>query len=117
MRRLAVTAALGTVLAMLTGALTASPALAGRGPKWAPVTAQPFTLPALFCGFQIRVAFPVNTEYGKTLTAADGTTLVTGSLTAVYTNLSKLSEGLPAGSRAQDSPAASETAPTAGSAA
>jgi hypothetical protein len=52
------------------------------------VTAKPFTLPALFCGFQIRVTFPVNKEYGKTLTAADGTTLVTGSLTAAYTNLS-----------------------------
>jgi hypothetical protein len=87
MKRLAVIAAIGSMLAMLTGVLTASPALA-RGPKWAPVTAKPFTLPALFCGFKIRVTFPVNREYGKTLTAADGATLVTGSLTAVYTNLS-----------------------------
>jgi hypothetical protein len=88
MRRLtAALAALGTILAICAAALTASPALA-RGPKWAPVAAQPFTLPALFCGFKIRITFPVNREYGKTLTAADGTTLVTGSLTAAYTNLS-----------------------------
>jgi hypothetical protein len=88
MRRLAVIAALGTVLAMLTGVLAASPALAGRGPKWAPTPAKPFTLPAAFCGFKVRVTFPVDKEYGKALTAADGTTLITGSLTATYTNLS-----------------------------
>jgi hypothetical protein len=52
------------------------------------VTAQPVTLPALFCGFNIRITFPANKEYGKALTAADGTTLITGSLTAAYTNLS-----------------------------
>ena len=34
------------------------------------------------------VTFPVDKEYGKALTAADGTTLITGSLTATYTNLS-----------------------------
>ena len=88
MRRLAVIAALGTLLATLTGVLSASPALAGRGPKWAPVAAKPFTLPAGFCGFKIRLTFPVNKEYGKTLTGADGTTLITGALTVTYTNLS-----------------------------
>jgi hypothetical protein len=88
MRRIAVIAALGTVLAMLTGALAASPALAGRGPKWTPVTAKPFTLPAGSCGFKIRITLPVNKEYGKALTAADGTRLVTGALRVTYTNLS-----------------------------
>jgi hypothetical protein len=33
MRRIAIIAALGTVLAMLTGILAASPALAGRAPS------------------------------------------------------------------------------------
>ena len=72
----------------LTGGLAASPALAGRGPKWEPRPVTPFTLPAAFCGFKVRVTFPVDKEYGKALTAADGTTLITGSLTATYTNLS-----------------------------
>ena len=91
MRRLGVIVALGALLGMLGGVLTASPALAGRGPKWQPPTpgGPPFTLPALFCGFKLRVAFPVNKEYTKVLKAADGTKtfLFTGAVTASYTNL------------------------------
>jgi len=34
MRRLGVIVALGALLGMLGGVVTASPALAGRGPKW-----------------------------------------------------------------------------------
>ncbi len=34
MRRLGVIVALGTMLGMFGGVVTASPAVAGRGPKW-----------------------------------------------------------------------------------
>jgi hypothetical protein len=90
MRRFGVIVALGTLLGMFTGVLSASPALAGRGPKWQLVQAQPFTLPAAYCGFMVRVTFPVNNQYSKLLKAADGSTieLNTGSLTSTYTNLS-----------------------------
>jgi hypothetical protein len=82
--------ALGALLGLLGGLLTASPALAGRGPKWQPPgPSSPFTLPALFCGFKVRAAFPVNKEYTKILKTADGSTtfLFTGAVTVSYTNL------------------------------
>src|SRR5215831_45847 len=66
------------------------PALAGRGPKWQPPGPfPPFTLPASFCGFKLRVAVPVNKEFTKVLKTADGsmTFLFTGAVTASYTNL------------------------------
>jgi len=49
----------------------------------------PYTLPASFCGFKLRVAFPVNKEFTKVLKHADGSTtfLFTGAVTASYTNL------------------------------
>jgi hypothetical protein len=80
--------ALGTLLGMLGGVVTASPALA-RGPKWQFSQAEPFTLPAVFCGFKIRVAPVVNKEYFKVLKASDGsmTFLITGAAKASYTNL------------------------------
>ncbi len=89
MRRLGVIVAFGALLGLLSGVLTASPALAGRGPKWQPPGGPPFTLPALYCGFKLRVAFPVNHEYTKILQNADGSTtfLFTGAVTASYTNL------------------------------
>src|SRR5262245_56033588 len=82
MRRLGVIVALGALLGMLAGVVTASPALAGRGPKWQPPGGPPFTLPALYCGFKLRVAFPVNHEYTKVLHHADGSTtfLFTGAV-------------------------------------
>lgn len=89
-RRLGVIVALGALLGMLGGLVTAAPAFAGRGPKWQPPGHQPpFTLPASFCGFKLRVAFPVNKEYTKVLKAADGsrTFLFTGAGTVSYTNL------------------------------
>lgn len=90
MGRLGVIVALGTLLGMLGGVVTASPALAGRGHKWELVQAKPFTLPALFCGFKVRVTFPVNKEFTKLLKASDGsmTMLGSGSLKTTYTNLS-----------------------------
>jgi hypothetical protein len=51
MRRRGVIAALGLLLGLLGGVVTASPALAGgRGPGWQFVPAEPFTLDAPFCG-------------------------------------------------------------------
>jgi hypothetical protein len=82
--------ALGTLLGMFAGVVTVSPALAGRGHKWELVQAKPFTLPAPFCGFKLRVTFPVNKEFTKLLKASDGsmTMLGSGSLRVTYTNLS-----------------------------
>jgi hypothetical protein len=87
MRRLGVIVALGAMLGMLGGVVTASPALAGRGPKWEFLDLKPFTLPALFCGFKIRVTFPAAKEYLKVLKASDGsmTTLATGTLKVTFT--------------------------------
>ena len=62
MRRLRVIVALGALLSLLGGVVTASPALAGRGPKWTIGPALPFTLPASYCGFQLRVTTVVNEE-------------------------------------------------------
>jgi hypothetical protein len=89
MRRIGVIVALGALLGMFTGVLTASPALAGRGPKWQLVQAQPFTLQG-FCAFKVRVTTPVNKEYSKLLKASDGSTteLFTGSFKGTDTNLS-----------------------------
>jgi hypothetical protein len=90
MRRLGMIVALGTLLGMLGGVVTGTPALAGRGPKWEFLPAKPFTVPAAFCGFKVRVTFPVNKEYSKILKSSDGSmiTLVTGALKVSYTNLS-----------------------------
>jgi len=89
MRRLGAVVALGVLLGLFAGVVTASTALAGRGPKWEFQPAAPFTLPADFCGFKVRVTFPVNREYGKVLKSSDGSvvTLVTGSLRVSLTNL------------------------------
>jgi hypothetical protein len=89
MRRLGVIVALSTLLGPLGGVVTASPALAGRGPKWQIGPATPFTLPASFCGFKLLLTTVVNKEYTKILKAADGTTLFlfTGAVTVSYTNL------------------------------
>jgi len=88
MRRLGVIVALGALLGLFGGVVTAAPALA-RGPKWQFAPAAPFTLPASFCGFKIRVSFPVNKEYSKILQATNGsmTTLITGASTVSNTNL------------------------------
>jgi hypothetical protein len=90
MRRFGVIVALGALLGMFAGMLTASPALAGRGHKWQLLQGSPFTVPQSFCGFKIRVTFPVGREYIKLLKATDGSmiSLVTGSARFTYTNLS-----------------------------
>jgi hypothetical protein len=90
MRRFGVIVALGALLGMFGGVVTASPALAGRGHKWELLQAAPFTFGKSFCGFKLRVTFPAAKEYTKLLKAADGSmlTLTTGSLKSTYTNLS-----------------------------
>ena len=95
MRRLAMTAALGALVGMVAGMMTAGPALAGRGPKWEVVTQEPFTLPADFCGFEIGVSWPMLNEYTKILKAADGsmTFLTTGVDKVTGTNLSNGKSG------------------------
>jgi hypothetical protein len=89
MRRLGVIAALGALLVMLGGVVTVSPALA-RGPQWQLVPAEPFTILASHCGFDIGVTFPTNKEFVKVLKTSDGsmTFLITGLLSMSYTNLS-----------------------------
>jgi hypothetical protein len=89
MRRLGVIVALGALLCVLGGVVTASPALAGRGPKWVFDQRGSFTLPAFFCGFEVQVAPVANKEYSKVLKTSDGsmTLLATGTLKISYTNL------------------------------
>jgi len=90
LRRLGILAAAGALLGLLAAALTAAPALAGRGHKWQYVPAKPMTVPAVYCGFKIRLTFPADKEYGKLLKAADGSmiSLFTGSFKVSFTNLS-----------------------------
>ena len=88
-RRLGVIVALGALLGLFAGLVTAAPALAGRGHKWQTGPATPFTLPASFCGFKLRVTTVINKEYTKILKTADGSMifLFTGAITVSYTNL------------------------------
>jgi hypothetical protein len=89
-RRVGLIVALGALLGMLAGAATASPALADRrGDGWSIGPAEPFTLPASFCGFEVRVTTVVNEEFTKILKTADGsmTFLFTGAITTSFTNL------------------------------
>ena len=90
MRRVGLIVALGALLGMLAGAATASPALADRrGDGWSIGPAEPFTLPALYCGFEVRMTTVVNEEFTKILKTADGsmTFLFTGAITTSFTNL------------------------------
>jgi hypothetical protein len=81
--------ALVALVGMFGGMMTAGPALA-RGPQWEFQPADPVTLPADFCGFEIGLSFPVDREYSKILKAGNGSMifLTTGSLTVLATNLS-----------------------------
>jgi len=80
--------ALGVLLAMFGAVVTATPALA-RGPKWEIAPADPFTVPANWCGFEIGVTFPVNKTYTKIFKVGDAPMifLSTGLLQTSYTNL------------------------------
>jgi hypothetical protein len=87
MRRLGVIVALGALLGMLAGVVTASPAVA-RGHKWQLVPNVPITLPTALCGFKIRGVPTVNKQFAKVLKAPDGsmTLVITGSFKASFTN-------------------------------
>jgi hypothetical protein len=81
--------ALSAVLGMFGGVLTASPALAGRGPKWEFVPAPPtVVLDRSLCGFPVRMT-SVSREFAKILKTPDGSIvfLITGSFAHSYTNL------------------------------
>src|SRR5262249_18206490 len=58
------------------------------GPKWQFLPAEPFTLDASFCGFEVGVTFPVNKGFVKILKVSDGsmTFLSTGSLRVSLAN-------------------------------
>jgi hypothetical protein len=88
MRRLGLVLATGALLGMFAAALSASPALAGRGHKWQYVAAKPMTLPAVYCGFKVRLTFPRDKEYGKLLKTSNGSmiSLFTGSFRVTFTN-------------------------------
>jgi hypothetical protein len=87
MRRVGVIVALGALLGMLGGVVTASPALA-RGPKWQFVDEPPtFVVDSQFCGFEIQGTHQ-GKEFFKTLQASDGSTitLITGMSSITLTN-------------------------------
>jgi hypothetical protein len=114
MRRFGVIVALGALLGMVGGLATASPALAGRGPKWEIADFEPFTLPAAFCGFKVRVTPVVNKVFVKVLKASDGsmTFLFTGSFHDSYRNLrtgKAITENVPGQAKATEHPDGSLT--------
>ena len=90
MRRFGVVVALGALLSMFGGVVTASPALAGgRGDGWQFVDFGPgFTEPADHCGFPIQATQDVDNVFVKVLKTADGSTifLSTGSAKITFTN-------------------------------
>ena len=88
MRRFGVIVALGALLGMLGGMLTASPALAaGRGHKWqfVPIPRH-FTEPA--CGTKIQGTHLVDKIFVKALKTADGSMILlfTGAAKITFTN-------------------------------
>lgn len=88
MRRWGMIAALGALLGMLAGLVTASPALA-RGPQWQVLPLAPFTLGPSFCGFAVAVSAPTDSKFSKLLKTPDGSVifLQTGFATSSLTNL------------------------------
>jgi hypothetical protein len=89
-RRAGVIVALGALLGMLGGAVTASPALAdGRGDGWQFMSLPPtFTIDPVFCGFEIQGTTLVDKGFVKALTTADGSMafLTTGAAKLSLTN-------------------------------
>lgn len=90
MRRAGVIAALGALLGMLGGAVTASPALAsGRGDGWQFAALPPtFTVDPVVCGFEIQGTGLVDKLFFKALKTAAGsmTFLATGARKVSLTN-------------------------------
>jgi hypothetical protein len=87
MRRVGVIVALGALLGMLGGVVTASPALAGgRGDGWQFISLPPtFAVDPAFCGFGIQGTQLVDKVFFKALKTADG------SMTFLATGANKIS--------------------------
>jgi hypothetical protein len=84
-RRVGLIVALGALLGMLAGAVTASPALA-RGPKWGFLELPPtFTIDPVFCGFEIQGTQLADKIFEKDTNNPDG------SVTRLFTGTSKVS--------------------------
>jgi len=90
MRRFGVIVALGAMLSMLGGAVTASPALAGgRGDGWQLFPFEPGAVTG-FCPFGVFFDFPVNNAFQKVLKSPPGGStilLLNGSLRISFTNV------------------------------
>ena len=88
MRRLGVVVALGAMLGMLGGAVTASPAVAGRRGGWQLFPFESGTATG-FCPFDVFIDFPVSNAFQKILTSPPGSTilLLNGSLRISFTNV------------------------------
>jgi hypothetical protein len=85
MRRLGVIVALGALLGMFGGAVTASPALA-RGPGWQFLDfGTNFPEPAVYRGFEIQGTQLVDKVFMKALKTADG------SMIFLFTGAAKIS--------------------------
>ena len=69
--------------------ITAAPASANNDPHRVFLPAGPVDLGAEYCGFAVRLDFPVNKEYETVSTLPDGSLLekVTGSFFATVTNI------------------------------
>ena len=80
MRRLGIIVALGAVLGLFTGVVTAVPALAGRGDGWQLGAVAPETIPADVCGFAVYVNPVAFKGYTKELKASDGTAVFLSQL-------------------------------------
>ena len=83
-------AIIGALLVLSIAAVGgAGSASANDDPHRVVVVNTPFTVPAAVCGFPINVGFPVNNEYQTITTLADHSTVqvITGSLTATFTNV------------------------------
>ena len=72
----------------LSAILAPTSVSANNDPHRTFLPAVPFDLPAVFCGFTVHLAAPVDREYGKISTGPDGSTTITftGSLFTTLTN-------------------------------
>jgi hypothetical protein len=80
--------ALGALLGMFGGVVTATPALAGgRGDGWQLFAFEPGTVTG-FCAFPVFIGVPAQNAFQKILTSPPGTTilLLNGSLKMSFTN-------------------------------
>ena len=79
----------GLLALSLIGLSDAASASANADPHRSPVPSGPVDLPVGICAFPVHIEFPVNREYQTVTTLSDGSTVsvVTGTLTATFTNV------------------------------